>query len=69
MSVYLYIAILHNRASKALKLYSVPNGITLFYLCSTRFIPVRAKQDFEHYLRNELLSPAAHLYYNLDVMT
>ena len=36
------------------------NGITQFYLPTTRFIPARAKQDLEPYIRNELLNVAAH---------
>ena len=36
------------------------DGITQFYLPSTRFIPVRAEQDLEHYIRNELLDVDAH---------
>ena len=45
---------------KALELCSVLNEITQFYLPPTRFIPARAKQDLEHYIRNELLNVAAH---------
>ena len=44
-------------AGKALKLCS---GITQFYLPPTRFIPARAGQDLEHFIRNELLDVAAH---------
>ena len=45
---------------KALKLCSVLNGITQFYLPPTRLIPARAEQDLEHYIRNELLNVAAY---------
>ena len=60
MSGYLYCAILLNLAGEALKLCSVLNGITQFYLPPTRFIPERTEQDLEHYIRNELLDVAAH---------
>ena len=45
---------------KALKLCNVLNGITQFYLPSTRFISARAEQDLEHYIRYESLNVAAH---------
>ena len=38
----------------------MPNGITQFYLLPTRFIPTRAKQNLEHYIRNEVVYVAAH---------
>ena len=34
------------------------NGFTQFYLPPTRFIPARAEQDLEHYIRNELVNVA-----------
>ena len=39
---------------------SLLNGITEFYLPPTRFIPARAEQDLEHYIRNELVNVATH---------
>ena len=56
----LYCAFLLNWAGKGLKLCSVLNGITQFYLPPRHFIPARAEQDLEHYIRNELLDVAAH---------
>ena len=38
----------------------MPNGITQFYLPPTRFIPARAEQDLEHYIRSELVNVATH---------
>ena len=37
------------------------NGITQFYQPPTRFIPARAEQDLEQYIRNDLPTDAAHL--------
>ena len=39
----------------------VLNGITQFYLPSTRFIPARVEQYLEHYIRNELVNVATHI--------
>ena len=36
------------------------NGITQFYQPPTRFIPARAEQDLEHYIRNVLVNVATH---------
>ena len=46
----------HSRSAQAC---FVLNGITQFSLLTTRFIPARAEQDLEHYVRNELLNVAA----------
>ena len=57
MSEYLYSAILFwIEPTSALRLCSVLNGITQFYLPPTRFILARA----EHYIRNELVNVATH---------
>ena len=62
MSGYLYCAFLLNWAGEALKLCSVLNGITQFYLPPTRFLYPQGQleQDLEHYIRNKLLDVAAH---------
>ena len=61
MSANLYSAIFcSSKHAKVLKFCFVLNGITQFYLPPTRFIPTRAEQDLEHYIRNELLYVAAH---------
>jgi hypothetical protein len=36
------------------------NVIKQFYLPHTRFIPAKAEQYLEYYIRNELLDVAAH---------
>jgi hypothetical protein len=60
MSVNLYSAFSFERASKTLKLCSVLNGITQFYLPPAPFIPTRAQLYLENFIRNELLDVATH---------
>ena len=48
MSEYLYSA-------NALRLCSMLNGITRFYLPLTRFIPARAERGLENFIRNEFV--------------
>ena len=56
----MYSAFYDLQILKALKLCSVLNGITRFYLPPTCFIPARAEQDLEHYICNELVNVATH---------
>ena len=61
MSEYLYSAILFwIEPANALRLCSVHNGITQFYLPPTRFIPARAEQGLENFIRNEVVNVSSH---------
>ena len=61
MSEYLNGAILYwIEPANALRLCSVLNGITQFYLPPIHFIPARAEQGLEHFIRNELVNVASH---------
>ena len=54
---------LSSDALKTGQLCYVFNEITQFYLPPTRFIPARAEQYLEHYVRNELLKRCYSLYH------